>query len=566
MSNQTAQSASPTSSKCNVDTAPLIEIQDRIRQVMIKLNASYVSNAKKTSRKSEAVVHLLSTLVLPFAPPVDGDMSKLTPEIYFKKENDNELDYFSRLINPALKTNLQIGLNGLELCQFEQMQAHALEYLEENFSVPLPLAAACWDPNGMDFYPASRFLQSINSTVQRRTRLEMIAIENKLMSLLDFGGTTHATFDRTIKEIMACNSLLDLVNSARHDYVLAERLRSGIRKQSSSLITKDPVAYNYINNALAESRTLGCFADVVACLSPAYASIDAERQPAPMEHAFVASTRHNSKRPHAPKGPAEKKASSIIKELQNNLDQCQTTIARLRRENEAMQSLARTLGAKCDDVAEAVYAAHEAHLSKVHHPVQEAHLSKAQRNSPRRHSPRREERPSHFIAPRQATSSDSEEDYAPPTLQQAAFTACPMAGPLPAPAPVPAQPLIDSDRALHFTQAALALPPSATQLRDYFLLQAQAVALRAAPASAVGSPEPVQVSPRQTTRLPAADLLANLNAVYRPSSPYYCRELPTYGFPTPSPPQRASPRTYLEAAQGRTPERTRGPGREGYST
>ena len=278
----------------------------------------------------------------------------------------------------------------------------------------------------------------------------------------------------------------------------------------------------------------------------------------------MASTRHNSKHPHAPKGPAEKKASSIIKELQNNLDQCQTTIARLRRENEAMQSLARTLGAKCDDVAEAVYAAHEAHLSKVHHPVQEAHLS----NPPRRHSPRREERPSHFIAPHQATSSDSKEDYAsaPPTLQQAAFTACPMAGPLPAPAPVPAQPLIDSDRALHFTQAALALPPSATQLRDYFLLQAQAVALRAAPASAVGSPEPVQVSPRQTTRLPAADLLANLNAVYRPSSPYYCRELPTSISPTPSPPQRASPRTYLEAAQGRTPERTRGPGREGYAT
>ena len=73
---------------------------------MIKLNASYVSNAKKASRKSEVVVHLLSTLVLPFAPPVDSDMSKLTPEIYFKKENDNELDYFSRLINPALKTNL----------------------------------------------------------------------------------------------------------------------------------------------------------------------------------------------------------------------------------------------------------------------------------------------------------------------------------------------------------------------------------------------------------------------------------------------------------------------------
>ncbi len=85
-------------------------------------------------------------------------------------------------------------------------------------------------------------------------------------------------------------SLLDLVNSARHDYVLqvADRLRSGICKQLSSLVNKDPVAYNYINNALAEARTLGRFADVVACLSPAYASIDADRQPAPMEHALEA--------------------------------------------------------------------------------------------------------------------------------------------------------------------------------------------------------------------------------------------------------------------------------------
>ncbi len=75
------------------------------------------------------------------------------------------------------------------------MQAHALEYLEDNFSVPLPLAAASRDLNGMDFKLASRILQSINSTVHRRIRLEMITIDNKLMSLLDFGGTTHASFD-----------------------------------------------------------------------------------------------------------------------------------------------------------------------------------------------------------------------------------------------------------------------------------------------------------------------------------------------------------------------------------
>jgi hypothetical protein len=549
-----------------VDVAPLLDVQEFLRQIKVKLAASWVQNGKKTARKNETLIFLLSTLALPYSPPQDGDMSKLTPETFIRKENDHELDYFNRLINPVLKNNLQICLNGLELSQFEQMQAHALELLEENFTVPLPLAAVSEDPNGMDFYPASRFLQSINSTVHRRVRLEMIPIENKLMSLLDFGGTTHASFDRTIKEIMACNSLLDQVNSARHDYVLADRLRSGIRKQSSSLINKDPVAYNYINNALAEARTLGSFTDVVACLSPAYVSIDAERQPAPTEHAFVASTHHKPKRPQAPKSPADKKTSSIIKDLQNRLDQSQATISRLRRENEAMTSLARTLGAKCDDVAEAVYAAHEAHLSKIHHPAQEAHLSKALRHSPRRHSPRREERPSQTIAPRLPSSSDSEEDYAPPTLQQVAFTACPMTGPLQASIPLPAQPLIDSDRALHFTQAALALPPSAAQLRDYFLLQAQAVALRAAPAPAVGSPEPVQ-APLHTTCQPIADL-ANLNAVFRPSSPYYCRELQTsYDTPTPSPPrQRTSPRTYLEAAQGRTPERTRGPGREGYST
>jgi hypothetical protein len=130
-----------------------------------------------------------------------------------------------------------------------------------------------------------------------------------------------------------------------------------------------------------------------------------------------------------------------------------------------------------------------------------------------------------------------------------AFTVCPMTGPLPALVLIPAQPLIDSDRALHFTQAALALPPSAAQLQDYFLLQAQAVALRAAPAPAVGSPEPVQVPLHKTCR-PIADL-ANLNAAYSISSPHYCRELQTsYDTPTPSPPrQRTAPRTYLEAAQ-----------------
>ncbi len=127
-------------------------IQGRLRQANIKLNASYVSNANKTSRKNEAVVQILSTLILPSAPPADGDMSKLTPDNLIKKEDAHELYYFCSLINPALKINLQHSLNCLELCQFEQMQAHALEYPEGIFSVPLPLAAVLLDPNGMDFY------------------------------------------------------------------------------------------------------------------------------------------------------------------------------------------------------------------------------------------------------------------------------------------------------------------------------------------------------------------------------------------------------------------------------
>ena len=72
------------------------------------------SNANKTSEKNEAVIQLLSTLILPSVPPVDGDMSTLTPDYFqvIKKEDGHELDYFGR---PALKTNLQLGLNGLEL-------------------------------------------------------------------------------------------------------------------------------------------------------------------------------------------------------------------------------------------------------------------------------------------------------------------------------------------------------------------------------------------------------------------------------------------------------------------
>jgi hypothetical protein len=78
----------------------------------------------------------------------------------------------------------------------------------------------------------------------------------------------------------------------------------------------------------------------------------------------------------------DKKASSVIKELHNHLDQCQAMIARLPRENEAMLSLAHTLGAQHDQVFEAVYLAHEAHLSKVQPTATEAHLHKAQRHSP----------------------------------------------------------------------------------------------------------------------------------------------------------------------------------------
>jgi hypothetical protein len=118
------------------------------------------------------------------------------------------------------------------------MQAHSLECLEEIFTCPLPLTvtAAKQDPNATNFYPASCFLQSINSTVHRRARL-LIIVVNKLNSLLDFARVTHASFERTIKENMAFNSILDLVGSARTDYVLADRFHSGIRWQASCLIT-----------------------------------------------------------------------------------------------------------------------------------------------------------------------------------------------------------------------------------------------------------------------------------------------------------------------------------------
>jgi hypothetical protein len=65
------------------------------------------------------------------------------------------------------------------------------------------------------------------------------------MSILDFGSVAHSSFDHTIKEIKACNSLLDLVNTARSDYVLADRLRNCIRKQLSSL-NRAQVVYIYI--------------------------------------------------------------------------------------------------------------------------------------------------------------------------------------------------------------------------------------------------------------------------------------------------------------------------------
>jgi hypothetical protein len=70
-----------------------------LRQANIKLKSSDVSNATKTSRKNEAVVQLLSTLILPSAPPADGDMSKLIPDYFIEKEDAHELDYFGRLIN-----------------------------------------------------------------------------------------------------------------------------------------------------------------------------------------------------------------------------------------------------------------------------------------------------------------------------------------------------------------------------------------------------------------------------------------------------------------------------------
>ncbi len=94
--------------------------------------------------------------------------------------------------------------------------------------------------------------------------------------------------------MISCNSHLNLINSVLCDYVLGDRLGDGICKHPSSLINGDPVAYNYINNVLAEANMLCCFPDVVACLSPAYTgnSIDADRQPAPVDHAFMASSHH----------------------------------------------------------------------------------------------------------------------------------------------------------------------------------------------------------------------------------------------------------------------------------
>jgi hypothetical protein len=56
--------------------------------------------------------------------------------------------------------------------------------------------------------------------------------------------------------------------------------------------------------------------------------------------------------------------------------------ARLQRENEAMVSLAQTLGAEHDQVSEAVYLAHEAHLAKVLPTVKDTHLHKAPHHSP----------------------------------------------------------------------------------------------------------------------------------------------------------------------------------------
>ncbi len=144
----------------------------------------------------------------------------------------------------------------------------------------------------------------------------MIPIENKLISLLNFAGDTHASFDHTIKEIMACNSLLDLVGSARSNYVLADRLRSGIRKQALS----HGILWHTITSIMLSLKLMqwALFADVIACLSSAYASIDADSQATPEDPAFVASHtshRHHSKRPQASRSSMDKKASSIINEL-----------------------------------------------------------------------------------------------------------------------------------------------------------------------------------------------------------------------------------------------------------
>ena len=78
-----------------------------------------MANANQTSRKNEVGVQLPDILILPSAPPADGDMSMLTLDYFIKKEDGHELDYFGSLTNPALKTNLQLSLTGLELCQFK---------------------------------------------------------------------------------------------------------------------------------------------------------------------------------------------------------------------------------------------------------------------------------------------------------------------------------------------------------------------------------------------------------------------------------------------------------------
>ncbi len=97
-----------------------------------------------------------------------------------------------------------------------------------------------------------------------------------------------------------------------------------------------------------------------------------------------------------------------------------------------------------------------------------------------------------FLLTGQAVSYSDIEDvnHSPlPGQQQTAFTASPIADPHPIPihevadphpiptheVQVPATPVLDSDKALQFTQAALALSPTAAPLRDYFHLQAQNV-------------------------------------------------------------------------------------------